>query len=353
MKIHNKKFLNLTLKPYKTIYIVGQNLLSSLNNIISENYDSFIIISDQAAYSIHGQKVQSALSKTGKKIATYTILTGEKAKDLSQVTEVVVSMLNSGINRNSAIIALGGGVVSDLSGFIASIYQRGIDFICIPTTLLAQIDASIGGKNGVNLALAGLRLKNMLGTFFQPKLVISDVDTLKSLPNAEILNGFGEMVKYYVGWGRPTPSQMQNITPELITECQNIKLKIIESDPFEKTGQRQKLNLGHTLGHAIEAASNGNLSHGQSVSLGLIAAAKISLYKSLLSMFEYQKIEAGLKTLGLLTSVKNIQIKSVLQALKNDKKSETFVLIEKIGKLITGVKVEEEIIIKVLKEIIL
>ena len=356
-----------------TGYIVGSELLANLHKIKeikNRNYSSFLLLSDKNTYKLYGDSVKSSSQKLNKKVCVSLLPVGEKYKNLASLSALIQPYFKFGFNRNSCLLALGGGVITDIGGFLASILLRGIDSIFLPTSLLAQIDAAIGGKNGVNFETEnGFMFKNMLGTIYQPSFVISDIDVLNSLPDREIQNGLAEMVKYWIGWGKPNPVQLEKFKHlednhmnsfrvkeiiSTISECQKIKIGVVEKDPFELTGIRQKLNLGHTIGHAIEAAARGKLKHGQCVAVGLVACAKISLYQGLLSQKDYQEIIEVIKKLEHHHIIfSSISRQKVLQAMELDKKGGTFVLIEKIGRLKTGVKVDKSLIKKVLKEILL
>lgn len=355
----------------RTDYFIGSDLLVNLDKVEvlkAKKFSSFLILSDTTIFKIYGERVISSLEKFGKPIITSLVQPGEKHKVLTEITELIAPYIKAGVDRKSCLVALGGGVITDLGGFIASVLLRGIEVIYLPTTLLGQIDAAIGGKTGVDLISNDLLLKNMIGTIKQPLAVFSDIDTFSTLPEKEILNGLGEMMKYWVGWGKPTPQQMKTIkTPQgwtknspgveelvkTITLCQRIKIDIIQKDPLETKGLREKLNLGHTIGHAIEGASNGKLSHGEAVSIGLAAAARISVLKRFLTPDKYSLIIATLKSLNLPTTVSNIKKQTVSQALKQDKKGGTFVLIKDIGSITTGEKVDLQLINQVLSEIII
>lgn len=357
-----------------THYVVGSNLLENLDKILKrENagYSSFLILADAKAFNLFGKVITTSLKRLDKPVVVSTILSNEQNKNLDKVTEIVKPFFQHGFNRNACVVAIGGGMVTDLGGFIASILLRGIGSIYIPTTLLGQVDASIGGKTGVNFGTNDIIYKNMIGTFKQPAWVISDIDTLSTLSEKEWISGFGEIVKYWVGWGKPAVKELTLIrsilgsTPgvelaEIIGICQEIKINIVKEDPFEKTGVRQKLNLGHTLGHAIEGALGGKLSHGQAVAIGLAAVAWISIKKKMLAEDIYQQILNTLATFGLPTKIiasrysitRSDLVSAVNEALKLDKKGGPFVLIRDIGQLETDIKVDPVLVEKVLKEII-
>jgi len=358
-----------------TEYVIGSDLLSKLEALAyfkTHVYDSFILICDENTQKLFVGEVIASLKKTSRKVTLSVVPVGEKAKDLKKIHSYLSPMLKVGITINSAVVSLGGGVVSDIGGFIASILLRGIDSVYIPTTLLAQIDAAIGGKTGVDFWGQGnLMYKNMIGTFHQPTLVISDVNTLTTLPKREIVSGLGEMVKYYVGWEKPnvaeliaikdtltlkTPREWPKDSPEVeelkktILICQRLKALVVEKDPFESTGERQKLNLGHTIGHAIESATKGKLSHGEAVAIGLVGTAKLSVAMKMLAPQKAQEIVDTVKMLGLPTQAKQVNTNDVLQAMEMDKKGDSFVLIKDIGEIQSGIKIDSALVEKVVKE---
>lgn len=381
MTYMNQFRTNISLPAQRTDYIIGSNLLANLHQIKElkdSDFSSFLLLSDTNIFKLYGKKVVTSLKNLKKPIISSFVVPGEEHKVLNEMPKIVKPYFEAGFGRNAALVALGGGVITDLGGFIASILLRGISAVYLPTTLLGQIDAAIGGKTGVDFRLSNdLMIKNMIGTIRQPSMVISDIDTFRTLPEKEILNGLSEMVKYWVGWGKPTPPQMKALkaprgwqadppaggeamTPPMVKEliktiflCQKIKLDTVQQDPLEAKGLRQKLNLGHTIGHAIEGAANGKLSHGQAVSIGLASAARISRQMGLLSKKAYLRIIKQLTTLGLPINIKNLDRNKVLQALRLDKKAGSFVLIKDIGKLVTGVKVDPQLINKVIEEVII
>lgn len=352
----------------KTNIVTGCDLLANLDKIFRNaevNPGSFLILIDKRISDLYKEKIIKSLAKLGKPLTLSIIEAGEKQKDILKIPKIIKPFFSKEFDRKSCLISIGGGVVTDIGGFLSGILMRGISSVLIPTTLLAQIDAAIGGKNGVNLYdEKGKMLKNMLGTFKQPDLVISDIHFLKTLPDQELINGLGEMVKYHIGWGIPSEKELLKFVNliksnnweqagKIIIKCQKIKTEIVEKDPDERLNIRQKLNLGHTIGHAIEAVANGKLTHGQAISIGLIAAAKISFLKGLLDKDKLLKIQTIILQLGLPVSVSNIDKKDVSDALKFDKKGGSFILFRDIGKIIDNIPVEQNIINKVLNQVII
>ncbi len=279
---------------------------------------------------------------------------GEKAKTLKNVQACYDQLAKHRLERSSFIVTLGGGVVGDLGGFVAATYLRGIDFVQVPTTLLAQVDSSVGGKVGVNLP-AG---KNLVGAFYQPKLVLCDLDTLDTLPTREGRAGLAEVIKYGIIYDAKLFRRLERELPKLlahdpatltavIARCCQIKAEVVGQDEKE-AGLRAILNFGHTIGHGLEAISKyGKYLHGEAISIGQVAAAKISQELSGLSAGEVARIEALFAEADLPTRVKlnAAQTKRLLAAMKLDKKVSggeiKFVLAQAIGRVITGQRVPE------------
>ncbi len=271
---------------------------------------------------------------------------GEEFKSLNTVEKIWKKLIEIGITRKSLIIGLGGGVVTDLAAFVASTFMRGTYLGLIPTTLLAQVDAAIGGKTGINF-----EGKNTIGTFYLPNFVLIDPENLKTLPKIEILNGFGEIIKYVI-LDRNVFNKLnslKNLDEELIKECVNVKLKIVKEDLRER-GKRRVLNLGHTVGHAIEKVSGYRIKHGFAVSIGLMASALIA---EKINGFDSGIVEKLLEKFEL-PKKHSLDSKKLLKAMKSDKKSWygklTFVLPEEIGK-VSIENVSERTVLKVLEEL--
>lgn len=202
MTIAHQLKTRFNLTQLQTDCIVGTDLLANLHKIPAvgkKNFSAFLILTDKTVFNLYGKLVSDSLSKLNKKVIFSVIKTGEKQKNIRALPGMVKPFFDQGFDRNACLVALGGGVITDIGGFLASILLRGIELINIPTTLVGQIDAAIGGKNGVNFLSKSCMYKNMIGTFKQPSLVISDVDTLTTLPKKEILTSLGEIVKYWIG----------------------------------------------------------------------------------------------------------------------------------------------------------
>ncbi len=252
---------------------------------------------------------------------------GETAKSMEIAYSILDDMVDSKVTRNCLIIALGGGVVGDLAGFIASIYMRGVDFIQIPTTLLSQIDSSVGGKVGINAS----NMKNAIGSFYQPKLVLIDPNTLKTLSSKEFNNGIAEMIKYGMIADKSLFNDLleQDIVTNIetyIEKCINIKKSYVVDDVFDQ-GKRQILNFGHTIGHAIEKHANYSLLHGEAISIGMALMAKEYSY--------YPKLINLLNKYNLPTSYDAFNSEELYEYIKTDKKATNdtinLVLVPEIG----------------------
>jgi len=260
------------------------------------------------------------------------------------------------IPRSGTVIALGGGVIGDLAGFVAATYLRGINFVQVPTTLLAMVDSSVGGKTGVNLPEG----KNLVGAFHQPKLVVADLDTLSTLPPREFSAGMAEVIKYGAIRDKKLFNRVTStVKPEdtdldsIVETCVAIKARIVENDEFETKGERALLNFGHTIGHAIEKATGYNTYlHGEAISLGMRAAAWLSVWQAGLPEAEAHRIEVALTANGLPLNLKpDIDRADILGALGNDKKvaadgQNRWVLLKNIGESISGCELPPNLVEK-------
>jgi 3-dehydroquinate synthase len=320
--------------------LIGSGLLTTAGERVKDKLapTRCATISDTNVGPRFAVALQNSLRQAGFEPTLITIQAGEQSKSLAQAGEICDEMLRAGLDRQSFVIGLGGGVIGDLSGFVAAIFERGVPHVPIPTTLLAMVDSSIGGKTGVN-ARAG---KNLIGAIHQPALVIDDVDVLKTLPPRELSQGFAEIIKHAIIADAEMFRQLQDVDPiavdfeELIRRNVEIKARIVESDERERTGQRALLNFGHTVGHGIERAVNYEIPHGDAVSLGMIAACEICTRKSGLPESDREAIVDLLNKFQLPTKLpKKFPREKIFDALKFDKKFERgeirFVVTAKIG----------------------
>lgn len=315
------------------------------------------IISDRNVAPKFAEAAQASLKKAGFDSVLITVPAGETAKSLKVVEQCYDALANHRLERKSFIVALGGGVVGDLAGFVASSYLRGIAFVQVPTTLLAQVDSSVGGKVGVNLKSG----KNLVGAFHQPRLVLCDLDTLRTLPVREFRAGLAEVIKYGIIYDAALFERLERDLPKLlkrdagtlmdvIAPCCEIKADVVGQDETE-SGLRAILNFGHTIGHAIENISGyGKYLHGEAISIGQVAAAKISTDALGLSQRDVERITTLFQAAGLPTAIKlsAAQRKKLFAAMRLDKKVSAgeikFVLAKRIGQVVWGQQVPESLI---------
>lgn len=320
------------------------------------------IVTDTMVEPLYAKEVQAVLKDVCKEIHIFSFPYGEEHKNLETVQSLYVYLIEHHFDRKDMLVALGGGVVGDLTGFAAATYLRGIGFIQIPTTLLAQVDSSIGGKTGVDFS----QYKNMVGAFHMPKLVYMNFGTITSLDERQYFAGMAEVYKSALikdadlfVWlldhiYEICDRDMDTVT-EMVMRCCNIKKAVVEKDPTEQ-GDRALLNLGHTVGHAIEKYMNFQMLHGECVALGIVCAAYISWKKELLSMDEYYEIRDMLVPFNLPISLTDIDPQEILKLTKSDKKMDQgkikFILLKKVGKAIIDTSVTDEEILAGIKELI-
>jgi 3-dehydroquinate synthase len=338
--------------PYQVI--VGPGLIRDCGARIAEilKPSRCALVTDSNVGPLHAEAVEASLRQAGFESIRITVPAGESSKSFEQTAKICDAMIAAGLDRSSLLVALGGGVVGDLAGFAAAIYYRGIPCIQIPTTIVAQVDSSVGGKTGIN-APGG---KNLIGSFHQPRLVIADTDTLRTLPPREFHEGFAEIIKHAAirdPQMLEAPADLDNIAP-LIARNVAIKAAIVAEDEFETKGLRALLNFGHTIGHGIEnAAGYGRLLHGEAISLGLVAACRLSVEKSGLPQTAADQILAALARHHLPQILPaDISTDSILAALRKDKKFHAgairFVLLRNLGDAfvsdsVTAVDIEQAI----------
>ena len=319
--------------------LIGPHLLTeTLFNALQESYGKVIVVSDETVWQLHGTDLESSLNAARITFNTVLVPAGEKSKSLSELEKILNFFAGNGLGRDGLVIAFGGGVIGDLAGFAASIWMRGVRYIQIPTTLLAMVDSSVGGKTAVNLN-AG---KNLVGTFWQPSLVIADTSLLKTLPEREWRCGLSEMIKYGALF---SPSLFEELAsmentdrlPELIEICCYLKSDTVQADERDN-GQRMLLNYGHTFGHAVEKLGDfEQFNHGEAVAIGMMLAATVG------ERIGITKLESNCKSqLEKVLTAHGLPINcpfsanEMLQAMMMDKKAHDggieLILLEDIGK---------------------
>ncbi len=350
---------------------VGIDTLGEVGKYLKEenSFDKVIIITDPLVNDLYGSTIRSSIKNVGFAVETLEVPRGEKYKSLKQAEKLYNKLVEIGAHRDSCIIALGGGVIGDLAGFVAATYMRGVPLVHIPTTLLAQVDASIGGKTSVNHP----KCKNLIGSFYQPELVFIDVKTLTTLPERELKTGLAEVIKYGVIEDQDLfkflESNVHHLTTKafeeedtlraalkvwqtIVAESCKIKARVVEQDETER-GLRMILNFGHTIGHAFETLTRyEKFNHGEAVAIGMICAANIAKRMRILDAESVLRIKELLENVGLPAMVERLSVKRVIKALYIDKKVRKgkiqFVLPTKIGK----VEIKDNVRLKVVREIL-
>ena len=319
------------------------------------------IVVDSKVAGLYGEQLKKLLEPVCRECVLYSFPEGEANKTLDTVRKIYGFLIEHHFDRKDMLLALGGGVTGDITGFTAATYLRGIAYVQIPTTLLAQADSSIGGKTGVDFD----GYKNMVGAFKMPSLVYMNLSVLATLEERQYYAGFAEVMKaalirdgIFYEWLLENMYEISEKQPEVLEEmlvrsC-SIKKMIVEKDPTEQ-GERALLNLGHTIGHAIEKYKNFSMYHGECVALGCVAAAYISWKKQYLSMEEYYEIRDMFVPFYLPISIDNIEPAKILELTKSDKKVENgklrFILLKKIGKAVIDTTVTEQEILDAIEEI--
>lgn len=319
----DKVFIDLDKDSY---YIhIKKGLLNYVDDYIG-NTDKIIIIIDQNVDKLYGKTLRESLK--GVEVYKYVIEAGERSKSFLTIQKILSKMLDLNFTRRSKILALGGGVVGDIAGFAASIYMRGISFLQLPTTLLAQVDSSVGGKTGINLPNG----KNMVGSFYQPDVVLIDTHTLKSLPKREIISGLGEIIKYGLIWDyeflnyiEASINDILDLKEEtiqyIIGKCCKIKAEIVSKDEKE-LGLRKILNYGHTIGHALETASNyKRYTHGEAVLIGMYYEGLMAEKLGLIDKDYLLKIKEIITSLDIDLDISKYSKESLLDNMMRDKKN--------------------------------
>lgn len=324
-------------RPYEVL--IGRSILGRAGELAARVITPCraAVITDDRVGLLHGERLMGSLSHAGFEAHLVTVPSGEASKSMETAADLCDRLISLGLDRKGAVFALGGGVIGDLAGFVASIHYRGIPVIQVPTTVVAQVDSSIGGKTGVNSPLG----KNLIGTFHQPRLVISDTAVLSTLPERTFCEGLAEVIKHAViadeaMLGMLPPSRTDDLSG-LIAANVAIKARVVAEDEFETKGTRALLNFGHTLGHAVEAvAGYGTLSHGECVAIGMMAALDLSVRIAGLPQEQADLVSRVIAACDLPTRVPGeLGESAILSALGRDKKfdrgSIRFVLTSQLG----------------------
>ncbi len=326
--------------------VIGEGILGSLTSYFDEVFTKLshvVIIVDQVLRERLAPGLQASLEARGCRVSTSAVPSGETSKSIEELNKIWEFMSAERTDRGSIVVAVGGGVVGDLAGFAAASFARGLRFVQIPTTLLSQVDSSVGGKTGINLS----RAKNMVGAFWQPSLVIIDLETLRSLPTREFAAGLAEVVKYgvildanFFEWlEQHQAAIVQRSSAELVhiiaRSCE-LKAQVVAADEREITGLRAILNYGHTFGHAIEALSGyGTWLHGEAVSMGMTMAARLAVRMNFIPESLLHRQTDLLKSFGLPVGRPELSFEAMWQAMQKDKKVQhgklTFILPDRLG----------------------
>ncbi|MDW7773822.1 MAG: 3-dehydroquinate synthase [Desulfobulbaceae bacterium] len=334
---------------------IAQGLLNSFGRDLKDRKTAkrYAVISDEHVAGLYGRQVMQALAENQLPAELITFPRGEQNKNLATIGMLASELARRGFDRKDGLLALGGGVTGDITGFLASIYMRGIPFVQVPTTLLAQVDSSVGGKTGVDIPEG----KNLIGTFYQPKAVYIDTGVLQTLPETELLGGLAEVIKYGIiadavffrflqSSRRQILALEKDVVIEMIARCCEIKAHVVEQDEREG-GLRRILNYGHTIGHAIEAASGYALIHGLAIAMGMAAAARLAVRTGRLPQAEADKLIQLIREFGMETSIpadmNRQQIKNYFKADKKTIGGRVFyVLPTEIGKVVVTDEVGDE-----------
>lgn len=324
-------------------------------------YGKFVVITDSNVEKHYGRICMEELSGIGTEVSKHTIQAGEKSKTLETVVEIYKSLFSLKPDRDSTLVALGGGVVGDITGFAAATYLRGINYVQVPTSLMAQADSSIGGKTGVDFSGG----KNMIGAFYQPRLVYINVNTLRTLPERELRSGMAEVIKHgliadagfyeYIDCNIDKIYQFnENVLINIARTNCSIKSGIVEKDERE-SGLRSILNFGHTIGHAVESASDFSTLHGECISIGIIGACRLAVHLGIIGAEASAKIKNTLSKAGLPVRLNGIGIQEIYEKMMLDKKIRDeklkFILPRKIGEVICSTINDKTLIIRALEEL--
>jgi 3-dehydroquinate synthase len=344
---------------------VGRGLLSDLSALIPSGIEPsrILIVSNPSVDGLYGDTLRKTLDPVECEVLTEVVPEGEEWKTLETVNKLYDRMVEARLDRKSLMVVLGGGVVGDLAGFAAATYMRGIPFVQAPTTLLAQVDSSVGGKVGVDHPLG----KNLIGAFYQPVRVCIDPAVLSSLPEEQVRNGMAEVIKYGMiadeslfvlleRHSQSLPGLDDVALEDVIRRCCHIKARVVQQDERETTGLREILNYGHTVGHAVESVTGyTRFSHGEAVSIGMVAAAKIARAMHLISPEVETRQKELLKSAGLPVGISGVEPGHISEAMQTDKKAiggqARFIVPLAIGQVVVKDNVPANIVEQALREL--
>lgn len=322
---------------------IGAGLLAQAGRYLKEKgfAGRLVVITDSTVNRLCGSALRQALEADGFGVSTIEVPPGEAQKSLERAGQLYQELTAVRAERTTPILALGGGVIGDLSGFVATTYQRGVPLVQLPTTLLAQVDSSVGGKVAVDHG----QLKNMIGAFYQPEMVIADISALKSLPADELANGLAEVIKsaairdgQFFSFLEENMERIKSLDEGLLEEIvyQSVRIKaaVVAEDELDM-GLRNILNYGHTIGHAVESTSDFKIKHGSAVAIGMVAAARVSLRLGLLDEGELKRLQELIIRAGLPVGMPDFRVEEIMLAMQHDKKvregKTRFVLLKSLG----------------------
>ncbi len=362
--LKNVKRIDITLSDRLSIIQIGAGILEDITAYIPFDLArrKIFIVTDDAVRPLVAQAIADKITNACESVTMFSCPSGEQTKSFAQYQSLISFLLDHKIDRHSVIFAVGGGVIGDLAGFAAATILRGVRLVQVPTTLLAQVDSSVGGKNGINTTHG----KNLVGCFYQPDIVLIDPQTLATLPAREFSAGYAEIYKYglildsdFAAWLEARRGDILAQDPETLTQAimHSCKMKadIVQADEREEKDIRALLNLGHTFGHALEALSNynGTLLHGEAVAIGMVLAMRLSMALKLVTQADVDRVVNHLQSVNLPVSIQavaglNAPVDQIISKMYADKKAQdgalTFIICEKIGKAVVRRDVPESLV---------
>ncbi len=336
--------------PYKIL--IGSSILPDIKNLIDKNYENILVVIDKNVFNHFEKTIKNSLLKISNQIQFYILKPGEKSKSFSELKKIHSFLLEKNFGRDSLIIAIGGGVTGDLVGFAASTFLRGVDLVHIPTTLLAAVDSSIGGKTGINFN----NKKNMIGAFYQPEKVIIDMEFLYTLPKNEINSGVGEIIKYafladddFYNFTKNNLHKIfkkdSDVLQKIIYKSAGIKASVVSQDEKE-SGLRKILNLGHTFAHAFESDLNFKIKHGEAVIAGIISSLYLSEKINIIDKNKLAKFLELPSQIKLSKKLNSMNMENLFEIMKMDKKNRKgkikFVLVSDIGEILIDMQADKK-----------